>query len=150
MGWGHLLFEFSGRTNRGKFWFASLVLIVIYLAFVALDFVTESMAVQALTAMFIIVIFISGLAVGVKRLHDRDKSGWYIVLFYVLPCALFVASMTISSGSATTANALGLLAFAISVWAFVELGCLRGTIGVNPYGPDPVAPATLPPVRTPV
>jgi len=42
-----------------------------------------------------------------------------------------------------------LLAFAILIWAFVDLGCLRGSIGQNKYGPDPLAPDVLtPPVRT--
>ena len=37
---------------------------------------------------------------------------------------------------------LHLISFGITVWAFVELGCLRGTVGSNRYGPDPLsAPA---------
>jgi uncharacterized membrane protein YhaH (DUF805 family) len=37
---------------------------------------------------------------------------------------------------------LHLISFGITVWAFVELGCLRGTMGPNRYGPDPLsAPA---------
>jgi uncharacterized membrane protein YhaH (DUF805 family) len=32
-----------------------------------------------------------------------------------------------------------LASLAISIWAFVELGCLRGTAGPNKYGPDPLA-----------
>jgi uncharacterized membrane protein YhaH (DUF805 family) len=39
---------------------------------------------------------------------------------------------------------------AIGLWAFVELGCLRGTIGANAYGSDPNTPEILtPPVRIP-
>ena len=32
------------------------------------------------------------------------------------------------------------IGFAILLWALVDLGFIRGTIGSNPYGPDPVAP----------
>jgi len=32
-----------------------------------------------------------------------------------------------------------LASLAVSIWAFVELGCLRGTVGTNQYGPDPLA-----------
>jgi uncharacterized membrane protein YhaH (DUF805 family) len=39
---------------------------------------------------------------------------------------------------------LHLVSFAITIWAFVELGCLRGTIGPNRYGPDPLPPPALP------
>jgi uncharacterized membrane protein YhaH (DUF805 family) len=35
-------------------------------------------------------------------------------------------------------GALTLVASAILIWAFVELACLRGTIGPNRYGPDPL------------
>jgi uncharacterized membrane protein YhaH (DUF805 family) len=34
---------------------------------------------------------------------------------------------------------LHVISFAISVWAFVELGCLLGTVGPNRYGPDPLS-----------
>jgi uncharacterized membrane protein YhaH (DUF805 family) len=99
-----------------------------------------------------IVILISSIAVGVKRLHDRNKSGWYLLLFYLVPSILVVIGVLIGAfveDSTIIATVLGLLAFAIGVWTFVEMGCLRGTIGVNRYGPDPVAPATIPPVRLP-
>jgi uncharacterized membrane protein YhaH (DUF805 family) len=39
-----------------------------------------------------------------------------------------------------------LASFAITVWAFVELGCLRGTVGPNRFGPDPLMPALVPAV----
>jgi uncharacterized membrane protein YhaH (DUF805 family) len=35
---------------------------------------------------------------------------------------------------------LNLISFAISIWALVELGFLRGTVGPNRYGPDPLSP----------
>jgi uncharacterized membrane protein YhaH (DUF805 family) len=44
---------------------------------------------------------------------------------------------------------LHLVSFAITVWAFVELGCLRGTVGPNRYGPDPLEPAALGPAGVP-
>jgi uncharacterized membrane protein YhaH (DUF805 family) len=44
---------------------------------------------------------------------------------------------------------LHLVGFAITVWAFVELGCLRGTVGPNQYGPDPLEPAALDPAGIP-
>jgi uncharacterized membrane protein YhaH (DUF805 family) len=33
---------------------------------------------------------------------------------------------------------LALAAFALTIWGFVEIGCLRGTDGSNEYGPDPL------------
>ena len=153
MGWGHLFFNFSGRTNRARFWIAGLIFAVIYAVMAILDYVTDQNVVfQAFNSMLSIVILIAGIAVGVKRLHDRNKSGWYLLLFYFVPGTLAALSVLVGEfveDSSIIATVLALLAFALVVWAFIELGCLRGTIGVNQYGPDPVAPATIPPVRLP-
>jgi uncharacterized membrane protein YhaH (DUF805 family) len=153
MGWGHLFFNFNGRVNRAKFWIAALIFAAINVVLAILGYVTDqSVVFQALNSMLGIVILISSIAVGVKRLHDRNKSGWYLLLFYLVPSILVVIGVLIGAfveDSTIIATVLGLLAFAIGVWAFIEMGCLRGTIGVNQYGPDPVAPATIPPVRLP-
>jgi uncharacterized membrane protein YhaH (DUF805 family) len=153
MNWGHLFFKFDGRVNRAKFWIAVLIFTVINVVLAVLGYVTDqSVVFQALNSMLGIVILISSIAVGVKRLHDRNKSGWYLLLFYLVPSILVVIGVLIGAfveDSTIIATVLGLLAFAVGVWAFVEMGCLRGTIGVNRYGPDPVAPATIPPVRLP-
>ncbi len=91
MNWGHLFFKFSGRINRGKFWIAVLVYAAIYVVLAIVGYVTDDSAIyQAINGMLSIVIFISSLAVGVKRLHDRNKSGWYLVLFYVVPGILLI------------------------------------------------------------
>jgi uncharacterized membrane protein YhaH (DUF805 family) len=154
MDWGNLFFKFDGRINRGKYWLAVLVFAGVYIILAILGYLTDdSVFYQAINGILGIVIFISSLAVGVKRLHDRSRSGWYLVLFYIVPGTLVAASVVIGTfleDSVLIASVLGLVAFAIAVWAFVEMGCLRGTIGSNPYGPDPIAPATVPPVRTPV
>ena len=154
MDWGHLFFNFNGRINRAKYWLAMLVFAVIYIVLAIAGYVTDNSAIyQAVNGMLNIVIFISSLAVGIKRLHDRNKSGWYLLLFYIVPGILVTAAavMYVTMDDATLTSAvLGLAAFAIGVWAFVELGCLRGTVGANRYGPDPIATATAPPVRTPV
>ena len=153
MNWGHLFFKFDGRVNRAKFWIAALIFAAINVVLAILGYVTDqSVVFQALNSMLGIVILISSIAVGVKRLHDRNKSGWYLLLFYLVPSILVVIGVLIGAfveDSTIIATVLGLLAFAIGVWAFVEMGCLRGTVGVNQYGPDPVAPATIPPVRLP-
>jgi uncharacterized membrane protein YhaH (DUF805 family) len=143
MDWGQLFFKFNGRINRAKFWIAVLIYTVINVVMAILGYISDDSAVfQAVNGMLGIVIFISSLAVGVKRLHDRSKSGWYLVLFYIIPSILIVAGIavgTIMEDSIMIASILGLVAAAIGIWAFIELGCLRGTVGANRYGPDPLA-----------
>ena len=43
-----------------------------------------------------------------------------------------------SSAVSTNPN---LIAFVVGVWFFIEFGCMRGTVGANRYGPDPVPQA---------
>jgi uncharacterized membrane protein YhaH (DUF805 family) len=76
---------------------------------------------------------ISGVMIGIKRLHDRDKSGWWLLVFFLLPAVL--------SGLGTTigfAILFSLASLAVSIWGVVELGFLRGSAGPNQYGPDPL------------
>jgi uncharacterized membrane protein YhaH (DUF805 family) len=154
MNWAHLFFTFHGRINRAKYWLAMLVYAVIYFVLAIFGYLTDNSPIyQAINGMLNIVIVISSLAVGVKRLHDRNKSGWYLVLFYIVPGILVTAGVvvgTVMEDSLVMASIFGLAAFAIGVWAFVELGCLRGTVGPNRYGPDPLAPPAIPALRTPV
>jgi uncharacterized membrane protein YhaH (DUF805 family) len=87
----------------------------------------------------------SGLAVGVKRLHDRDKSGWWILLFWLGPG--FLGSWQTTTPDLSGVFILSLASLAILIWAFVELGCLPGTPGPNQYGPDPLGNPPPPPLR---
>ena len=153
MDWAHLFFAFNGRIGRNKYWLAVFVCAVIYLVLYIVAHLTESAALGALSGMITIVLFISLLAIGTKRLHDRNKSGWYLVLFYIVPGILLTACLvigTVIEDSLVIAGVLGLAAFGFVIWTFVEMGCLQGTAGPNQYGPDPLAPAALPPpARTP-
>jgi len=76
------------------------------------------------------------VATSIKRLHDRDKSGWWIVPFFVIP-GLFQQFADRLPDSYWVLP-LPLIAFALLVWSFVELYCLRGTKWTNQYGPDPL------------
>ncbi len=76
-----------------------------------------------------------GFALAVKRLHDRNKSAWWLLIFYLLPSILEgVGKVADGVGIAFSFASIGL-----SIWALVELGFLRGTPGPNDYGPDPLA-----------
>src|ERR1700754_1890857 len=173
MGMLHLLFGFSGRANRGKFWLAVVLWIVFWAiavpacvlaAFIILGlhlpdsslphdelvsrYIRLAFDYLGLLIVFIaftLVSWVSAFAVGVKRLHDRDKSGWWILLFYLAPS--FLGSWQTATPDLSGVFILSLAATAIAIWAFVELGCLRGTPGPNQYGPDPLGNPPPPPRR---
>jgi len=151
MDWTNLLFSFNGRINRGKYWLAVLVYIVAWMVFGAVaiawlggidpdnlfSFAGRGLAVWMLGLLLVIACTWSGLATGIKRLHDRDKSGWWILLFWFGPSVLGGSSSAMPPYEPNML--LSLAGTAIAIWGFVELGCLRGTMGPNEYGPDPLA-----------
>jgi len=56
-------------------------------------------ALSVIVLVFMIVSWVSALAVGIKRLHDRDRSGWWIALFYFGPAVLQAAQHSAESGT---------------------------------------------------
>ena len=140
-----LLFSFQGRLNRKRYWLTSITILVIILLilFSALFLIREhQFALAGLEFVLLAILYLPlvwvGLALGAKRLHDRDKSAWWLLLFYFVPGILGTTADRIGGGTGIILHIAG---FAITVWAFVELGCLRGTVGPNQYGPDPLAPS---------
>jgi uncharacterized membrane protein YhaH (DUF805 family) len=135
MNFFQLLFGFSGRINRAKYWLTVVIYLVTILLVAGVGISAGMATLFILVAVILYIpILISGIAVGIKRLHDRNKSGWWLLVFYVLPGTL--------SGLAETTGpyfVLELAGAALSIWGFVELGCLRGTSGPNQFGPDPLA-----------
>ena len=79
-------------------------------------------------------------ATTIRRLHDRNKSGWWIVAFIIAPPLLRNIADRFDALSAA-AVILSLAAMTLTAWGFVELLLLRGTSGPNRFGPDPRAPA---------
>jgi uncharacterized membrane protein YhaH (DUF805 family) len=79
------------------------------------------------------------LATSVKRLRDRNKSAWWMIPFFVIP-GLF-CQFEDRLPYSYPARALAFVVALLCVWGFVEMCCLRGTIGPNRYGADPLARA---------
>ena len=77
------------------------------------------------------------LATAIKRLHDRDRSGWWIVPFFVVPGLFSQFSDLLPDSNWVLAI---VLVMQISwLWGFVEMFCLHGSLGSNRFGPDPLA-----------
>ena len=76
------------------------------------------------------------LAVSIKRLHDRDRSGWWIVPFFVLPS--FSSNIQDWLGESILTFLIGLALFILCIWGFIEMGFLRGSFSSNRFGPNPL------------
>ena len=183
MGLFNYLFSFDGRINRAKMWAFILVGLVAELIFgiaiqATLGFGTILEVLQekltwhdavngaplffpTMAALYVVLIYIH-LAVTTKRLHDRNKSVWWLLVFVGLPVLLEIPAVyefpkylayfgTVMDAaknhlpappqpqqSPLTTLCSGAVSI-IGIWAFVELYILKGTEGPNRFGPDPLA-----------
>jgi len=103
---------FEGRASRSEYWYWVLFVFIVsivtatfdYFAFPGNDFSpTNSLASLAL--------LLPGLAVSARRLHDIDRTAWWLLLALTLIGTILLV-----------------------IWA-----CFKGTNGPNRYGPDPLA-----------
>jgi uncharacterized membrane protein YhaH (DUF805 family) len=114
--------QFSGRARRSEYWLFTLFIILVEIVYLVLVSVAGGgtsgnmnglgMALTGLYGLFILGVIIPSLAVGFRRLHDTDRSAWWL-LIALLP---FIGGLV-------------LLVFNV----------LPGTTGPNKYGPDPKA-----------
>jgi len=142
------LFEFlfgaGRRINRAKYWRSLLIYCVAGLFVAVILFTAAGLAAPLFIVMVLLILIpwlMWGFAIHTERLHDRDKSAWWLVMFFLLPGALGQIEKLawFAGGIGTMLHfILALAAFALTIWGFVEIGCLRGSAGSNPYGPDPL------------
>ncbi len=110
--WGDFLFSYQGRISRSQYWLKfQLPYFLLSLAIGIVESVAQTQG--ALTALWGLAVLWPSLVVAIKRCHDRDRSGWWLLVFYLVPVIGWI-------------------------WGLVELGFLRGTIGDNRFGADPV------------
>jgi uncharacterized membrane protein YhaH (DUF805 family) len=108
-----ILFSFKGRIRRSTYWIYYIgMMVAVLVAMAVLGFVGVSESILGIFAvvLYIPLIWIS-LAIQIKRWHDRNKSGWWVLI--------------------TLIPLIG------AIWALVENGFLEGTPGPNDYGPSP-------------
>jgi len=152
--------EFTGRSRRMEFWMYQLG---VWLLWIALWVVTMAVGFGAASAardpaagmvglfaslgIFMVVyavlglgLLIPSLAVAVRRLHDTDRSGWWLLA----PLGPYVLAIVITvMGAAAQSSALIGIGFIVNILVLVAavallvFYCLPGTPGPNKYGPDP-------------
>jgi uncharacterized membrane protein YhaH (DUF805 family) len=162
MSLAELLFSFKGRIRRLHWWVASLAAGgVAAIAMGILEAAARASGSAIIdpdthqiepTGLFGLAMSVIGLAnmwiafaLSVKRLHDRDRSGWWLVwqlLIIILATILIVVAIAVPKEQGplwyALAGGASLATLAISIWLFVEIGFLRGTQGPNRFGPDPL------------
>lgn len=85
--------NFEGRTSRNDYWYAFVMnLIVSFCIGFVLGFIsgmTGIKEVEYLSYIYSLAVFIPGLSIAVRRLHDTNTTGWYI-LIELIPIVGFI------------------------------------------------------------
>jgi uncharacterized membrane protein YhaH (DUF805 family) len=110
-------FDFQGRSRRSEYWFTYLFLMIVVLVAYAAMFAFAGSAggealfglIAGVLGLFYLAILIPSIAIAVRRLHDTDRSGWWLLI--------------------------GIIPFGGIV--LLIFFCMAGTVGPNKYGPDP-------------
>ena len=76
------------------------------------------------------------LAISIKRLHDRDKSGWWMVPFFVIPGLYNQFEDRLPNSYPVLA--LGLMIGVLLFWGIIEIYFLRGSPRTNRFGSSPL------------
>jgi uncharacterized membrane protein YhaH (DUF805 family) len=102
----------SGRASRSEYWYWSLFALLVDIVSMGLDALifpgAEWGVIGVITGLGL---FLPGLAVSIRRLHDIDRSGYWILI-----------ALTI-----------------VGILLLIYWACVRGTDGDNDFGPDPLA-----------
>ncbi len=99
--------DFQGRSPRSEYWWFYLSILVFYILIIVLAAVVPLLGILGILMLAFI---IPSIAVSIRRLHDLDKSGWWLLLGMI--------------------PVVGLI---LLYWF-----CLKGTEGDNRFGPDPL------------
>jgi uncharacterized membrane protein YhaH (DUF805 family) len=106
--------NFSGRAIRSEYWYWTLVVTVVLVVFGVIDErLNPGLEMGAFSYVNMIVslaLLVPSLAVSARRLHDIDHTGWWILLAFTV----------------------------IGTFVLIYWACLRGTLGPNRFGPDPL------------
>jgi uncharacterized membrane protein YhaH (DUF805 family) len=99
--------NFSGRAARSEYWFWTLFVVIVSIVCNIIDMVATAGILGIIVGLGL---FLPGLAVSIRRLHDLDRTGWWVLIAFT-----------------------GIGIILLIVWA-----CMKGTDGPNQYGPDPL------------
>jgi uncharacterized membrane protein YhaH (DUF805 family) len=137
--------SFQGRLNRKPYWLMNLVLLGLGLvAFVVVSLLGAMLSLLwALAAPLAIAFYWASTSIAARRLHDRNKSAWWLLLYLGLPLVLggLRGLMIVTNAPAGPGDLLSFISFCISMWVLVDLGIMKGTQGANRFGDDPLGPA---------
>ena len=135
-------FNWKDRASRSEFWWFNLFAFLVELALGILSVIPILGIIVGFLGFFVsIALWWLSLMASIRRLHDKDKSGFFLLLpTGALLLILVMAMIVVATGSETLATITYItfiLPFAASIYLLV-LFVTRGTIGQNRFGQDPL------------
>jgi len=151
---------FSGRAARSEFWWFVLFGLIVGIVAMIIDTMLlgyerdEEAPFNLITN---VLFFLPGMAVAVRRFHDRDTSAWWMAPIWAFTALDIITRLAglkiideINKPIFTMFALMGLLCFGAYLVICIVQFCTRGTIGPNQYGDDPLpAPALVDTVSSP-
>ncbi len=147
--------NFRGRAQRSEFWWFVLFSIVVSAILSMLASVARPL--EVLEFIFFLVVLLPSLAVTARRLHDTNRTAWWMLL-YLIPILgftvlvtlfLVVLGMDVLEPWETNDVEWGILGIIFLIWFLGSIAAwivllvfqiMPGTVGPNRYGPDPLRP----------
>ena len=134
---------FSGRASRAEYWWFSLATAIVQIPLTMIDGALGDWS--PFSTLFSLAILLPSLAVTVRRLHDTDRSGWWLLapaVPYLIGAVLFIPAMMGAPSAMGMAAGLGIAGLFLGIGAILAIVvlvfmCLRGTPGPNRFGDDP-------------
>lgn len=133
--------DFAGRCARREFWYYVLAYFVGY---IVLAIVQGILGTHILTILYSLALLLPGVGISVRRLHDTDHSGWWLLIVAVPGVLMTVLSaMAYAAGSSSFLSAILLPIVVLGGLALLVYWYAQpGTAGSNTYGPPPVDTST--------
>ena len=137
---------FRGRARRAEYWWWALFVILVSIVLSVADSVLFGTVTRTpggfeaqtdtpwLSMLFMLVTFLPGLAVTVRRLHDTDHSGWWLLAPYG---TAFAGAFSYGLGL-DILGAVGVIGMIATTVLLLVWMVRRGTPGTNRFGPDPL------------
>ena len=99
---------FRGRAIRSEYWYWVLFTVI---GNIVAEIIDAVLGITAIDPLFGLAVLLPSIAVAIRRLHDLDRTGWWI-LIGLIPIIGWII---------------------LIIWY-----CSRGTVGSNRFGPDPL------------
>ncbi len=132
----------AGRTSRIGFWrWQAVETLCAGAVLFATVLVVDANGPGLIPFLLMAPLLAGAVLIAIRRMHDRNRSGWWVLMFSAIPYSLAGAGTALLETRTSVAALIAVVpmlgALGFGVWSWLEFGLLRGTRGPNRFGPEP-------------